>query len=120
MLRPLALLLLFTLPVFAAPVPKALTRKPVAPDVTGTTWKGTNGNGGTYDYTFNPDGTFSATLQGRPYSKGTWKQDGTALEWEFNNRYSVYTVNFQADTFEGSAVNVKGSSWAVTLQPLAK
>lgn len=113
-------LLVFALPVVAAPVPKALTRQPVAPHVTGTTWRGTNGNGGHYDYTFHPDGTFEATMNGRPYSKGTWKQEGTALEWEFNNRYSVYTVNFQADGFEGSAVNVKGKSWAVTLKPLPK
>jgi hypothetical protein len=120
MSRVLAIALLFAPALFAAPVPKSLTRKPVAPDVTGTTWKGTNGNGGHYDYTFNADGTFAATLNGRPYSKGTWKQDGTALEWEFNNRYSVYTVTFQADAFEGSAVNVKGKSWAVTLSPLAK
>jgi hypothetical protein len=118
--RILAVAFLFTSALVAAPVPKALTRKPAAPDVTGTTWKGTNGNGGTYDYTFNPDGTFAATLNGRPYSKGTWKQEGTALEWEFNNRYAVYTVNFQADGFEGSAVNVKGNSWAVSLRPLGK
>jgi hypothetical protein len=120
MCRILAVVLLFAPVLLAAPVPKSLTRAPATPQVVGTTWRGTNGNGGTYDYTFNPDGSFEATQNGRPYSKGTWKQDGGTVEWEFNNRYSVYTVNFQSDGFEGSAVNVKGKSWAVTLQPLGK
>ena len=112
-------LLLFTCAALAAPVPKAL-KKPLAPQVVGTTWVGSNGNGGSYEYTFNADGTFSAAQNGRPYSKGNWKQDGDTLEWDFNNRYSVYTVTFASDTFEGTAVNIKGKSWPVTLKPIPK
>ena len=119
MLRPLAVLLVLALPALAAPVPKAV-KKPVAPQVVGTCWVGSNGNNSTYEYTFNADGTFTAEQNGRPYSKGTWKQDGDTLEWDFNNRYSVYTVTFAGDNFEGTAVNVKGKSWSVTLKPIPK
>ncbi len=119
MLRPLLVLLLFALPLAAAPVPKAL-KKPQAPQVVGTSWVGSNGNGGSYAYTFTADGTFAAEQNGRPYSKGTWTQVGDTVEWEFNNRYSVYTVTFARDTFEGTAVNVRGKSWAVTLTPFPK
>jgi len=104
----------------AAPVPKALGKKPDVPQVVGTTWNGSNGGNGTYDYTFNPDGTFSAGNGGQATTKGTWKQDGESLEWEFNNRYAVYTVTFKDGTFEGTASNIKGKSWPVILKPLAK
>ena len=116
----LAFVLLFAAGSLAAPVPKGLKKQPIAPQVVGTTWVGSNGANGTYEYTFNADGTFSAAVNGRPTSKGTWKQDGESLEWEFNNRYSVYTVTFQGETFEGSALNIKGKSWPVTLKPTVK
>jgi hypothetical protein len=117
----LAFALLFAPPLLAAPVPKALKKQPAVPPVLGTTWNGSSGGSSPYDYTFHPDGTFSTAVNGKPHSsKGTWKQDGDTLEWEFNNRYSVYTVKFQDGTFEGSASNIKGKSWAVTLKPVAK
>jgi hypothetical protein len=119
MSRPLVVLLLFALPAVAAPVPKGV-KKPFVPAVAGTHWHGSKGDDTTCDYTFHPDGTFSAEQNGRLYSKGTWKQDGEALEWEFNNRYSVYTVTLKDGTYTGTATNVKGKSWAVTLTPLAK
>jgi hypothetical protein len=112
--RPLLALLLFTAPLIAAPVPKAL-KKPSVPPVVGTTWTGSNGNDSTYDYTFHEGGRFTAERNGRPYSNGTWKQTGDTVEWEFNNRYAVYTVTFKDGRFEGTANNVKGKSWAVTL-----
>ena len=119
MLRPLAVALLFTLPLVAAPVPKAV-KKPAVPQVAGTSWVGSNGDNSSYEYTFTADGTFTAEQNGRPYSKGTWKQDGDTLEWEFNSRYAVYTVAFARDAFEGAAVNVRGRSWPVTLKPFPK
>lgn len=120
MLRPFVALLVFALPLAAAPVPKSLVKKPAVPRVVGTTWNGSNGGNGTYDYMFNADGSFTAMLNGRPTSKGTWKQEGESLEWEFNNRYSVYTVTFKDGTFEGTASNIKGKSWPVVLRPVAK
>ncbi len=119
MLRALAVALVCGTAALAAPVPKAV-KKPAVPQLAGTSWVGSNGNNGSYAYTFNADGTFAAEQNGRPYSKGTWKQDADTLEWEFNNRYSVYTVTFARDVFEGTAVNVRGKSWPVTLTPFPK
>jgi hypothetical protein len=112
----LAALLLFAAPLVAAPVPKAL-KKPTVPQMVGTTWTGTNGGTelGTFEYTFREGGQFTATRNGQPYSNGTWKQDGDTVEWEFNNRYAVYTLTFKEGGFEGAANNINGKSWGVTL-----
>ena len=120
MLRAFAVaLLVLTGVAVAAPVPKAI-KKSAVPPVAGTSWVGSNGNTGSFEYTFHEGGQFTAEQNGRPYSKGTWKQDGDALEWEFNNRYSVYTVTFAKDAFDGTAVNVRGKSWPVTLKAIPK
>ena len=88
----------------------------------GTTWVGSGGKTAVFEYTFHDDGTFTANHPdgGRLYSKGTWKQDGNSLEWEFSNRYSVYTVTFKDGTFDGTGVNKTSDTWAVTLKPVAK
>ena len=105
----------------SAPVPKAIKRQ-AAPPLLGTTWVGENSGQvrGSHEYTFGEGGKFSATTNGKPYTGGTWKQDGETVEWEFNNRFSVYTVTYKDGVFEGTATNRQGKTWNVTLRPVAK
>ncbi len=114
--RVLPLLLLVALPLSAAPVPKA---KGKAPDVAGTKWVATDADrdGDVIAYTFEAGGKLVYSYGGKTYDNGTWKQDGDDLTWETNGHYADYTLAFKEGQFVGSAKNVNGKSWDVTIRP---
>jgi len=123
MLRPLFALLLFTLPVLAAPVPKSVKPKSSVPSLAGTRWVGVNSVAdlGTIEYEFKDGGDLSyAKHNGQTRTNGTWKQDGDTLTWSVNNGYANYTLTYKDGAFEGSATNVKGVTWQIKLSPVEK
>lgn len=90
----------------AAPV-----RPAKVPQVSGTTWSGTDSLGGTTSYTFEEDGTLSYTSRNNTYRNGTWKQNGAKITLEKNDKYAEYEGEISGDTIEGKAKNVKGLEW---------
>ncbi len=116
-------LLVFALPISAAPVPKAVKAKSSAPPLTGTKWSGvhTVSDLGTIEYEFKDGGTLDYLSKGAASrTTGTWKQDGDTLTWSVNKGYATDTLTWQDGVYEGTASNVKGVTWKVKLTPIEK
>ena len=46
------------------------------------------------------------------YDNGTWKQDGTSVYVETNNRFSERDGKLDKNTIEGTGKNTKGERWS--------
>ena len=79
--------------------------------IAGTTWVGTDSDGDYYEYTFQADGTLYYKSPSGFHTNGTWKQDGTSIYMETNNRYSEYQGRISGTHIEGNAWNVKDKHW---------
>lgn len=121
MTRAIIAVVLFTLPAFAAPVPKAV-KKPAVPSVSGTSWLHQGHEHGPVTYTFEENGRLSYRFEGQEanHECGSWKLDGDTLKWDTHNHYADFTVTFSDGVFTGTAKSVEGKSWAVTLKPVVK
>jgi hypothetical protein len=54
---------------------------------------------------------------GQAFTQGSWRQDGDTLYWECNKKYVEYNTKFTDGKFEGSALNVTGLKWSISLKP---
>ncbi len=120
--RIIFLALLLAVPLAAAPVPTAM-KKPKAPPLVGTKWVGvhTDKGLGTVEYEFREDGVLASTKRGNETTTtNTWAADGDTLTWSVNNGYANYTFTLKDGKYEGTALNVKGVTWKVTLTPAEK
>jgi hypothetical protein len=104
----------------AMPIPK---KKPI-PNVEGLTWVSDEQSVdlGIIEYTFSKDGIldYKYIKNGSTYTGGSWKQSGEDLYWECNNKYVEYNLKFKDGNFVGSAKNIVGLKWDVTLLPKSK
>jgi hypothetical protein len=82
-----------------------------APSVTGSTWVGTDSDNDYYEYTFLASGVLQYKSPSGTWTNGTWKQDGDAIWFETNHRYSEYQGNISGTHMEGRAWNIKGRKW---------
>ncbi len=80
-------------------------------DVSGTTWVGTDSDGDYYEYTFQADGVLYYKSPSGSFANGTWKQNGSSIYMETNNKYSEYQGRITGTHMEGNAWNVKGRTW---------
>jgi len=80
-------------------------------NVVGTTWVGTDSDNDYYEYTFLASGVLQYKSPSGTWTNGTWKQDGDAIWFETNHRYSEYQGNISGTHMEGRAWNIKGRKW---------
>jgi len=81
------------------------------PNVSGTTWVGTDSDGDYYEYTFRPDGALYYKSPSGFWTNGTWKQDGNSIYMETNKKYSEYQGTITGTHMEGRAWNVVNKHW---------
>ncbi|MCU0704502.1 MAG: hypothetical protein MUF18_11045 [Fimbriiglobus sp.] len=121
--RSFALVALLAVPVFAAPIPKALL-KPKVPLVAGTKWVAEQeaSDISPCEFTFHGGGgmTWGYPTRKQAFTDGRWEQTGDTLTYSVNNRYAWTNLTYQDGEFVGTATNVKGKTWKVTLRPEAK
>ena len=81
------------------------------PNVSGTTWVGTDSGGNYYEYSFQADGALHYKSPTGFWTNGTWKQDGDSIYMETNNKYSEYQGRISGKHMEGKAWNVNNKEW---------
>ena len=79
--------------------------------VSGTAWAGTDSEGDYYEYYFMSDGSLHYKSPTGFWENGSWKQDGSTIYMETNNRYTERIGTIRGDIMEGNAWNVKGRRW---------
>jgi hypothetical protein len=98
----LVILLLAFVQAGAFPVPKDAGTASIA----GTTWSGDGVVAATV-YTFNADGSMTYSYNGATHTNGHWKQDGTKIYWECNNKYCEFEGKLDGNDISGKAWNVE-------------
>ena len=88
-----------------------------AGSVSGTTWVGSSSFSSGFEktYYFTSDGTvqyYNIDDKGNHSSgSGSWKQDGSTIYMEFNNKNAEYTGTIRGNRMDGNAWNVNGDQW---------
>ena len=80
-------------------------------DVAGSTWTGTDSDGDYYEYNFLAGGALHYKSPTGFWRNGTWKQDGSSIYVETNNRYTERKGIITGNQMSGDAWNVKGRRW---------
>ena len=80
-------------------------------NVSGTTWVGTDSDGDYYEYYFQTDGALYYKNPSGLFRNGTWKQNGSSIYMETNDKYSEYQGRISGTHMEGNAWNVKDRTW---------
>ncbi len=97
-----------------APVPREEQRPPVP--LSGSVWEG-DGVVAPTRYTFHPDGRLTLEYQGATYPNcGTWRQSGTDVYWETNNKYCEFEGTLKGTTVTGKSWNKPGGKWVLTVR----
>lgn len=79
--------------------------------VAGTTWVGTDSDGDYYEYHFQRGGALHYQSPTGFYENGNWKQEGTSIYMETNNKYSEYQGLISGNRMQGKAWNTNGQRW---------
>lgn len=96
---------LITATATSTPLPPEL-----ATDLSGTSWGGM----GTIAYTvynLEKDGSLSYRQGSSFFRDGAWKQTGTTVYFEINDRFFLFKGTLRGGELVGQAWNVKGESW---------
>ncbi|NTV98357.1 MAG: hypothetical protein HGA70_04265 [Chlorobiaceae bacterium] len=81
------------------------------PNLSGTTWSGSDSDGEQYTFTFKTDGTIIYKSGKETIEKGEWKQYQTAVYYEANQGFVKALGEIVDGRIEGKSWNVKHSSW---------
>lgn len=108
------------LPAAIAQTPAARTQENRIESVAGTTWAGEDSDGDHYVFTFNAGGSLHYVSPSGKWTDANWTQQGDAIYFSMNNKYSEYRGRLTGDRMEGSASNVNGKrwTWSVTKRQL--
>jgi len=82
-----------------------------AMNLAGTTWTGTDSDGDYYEYSFQADGALYYKSPSGSHTNGTWKQNGSSIYMETNNKYSEYQGRISGTHMEGNAWNTQNRKW---------
>jgi hypothetical protein len=105
---------LLAVSAFGAPIPREEQRPPVP--LAGSAWEG-DGVVAPTVYEFHPDGRMTMSYNGARFANiGTWKQDGTRVYWEANNRYCEFEGTLSGTTITGQSWNQPGGKWTLTVK----
>jgi hypothetical protein len=97
------------------PQPPPSAPSPPPPSIAGTSWAGSDSDGGDWTFSFRPDGRLSYKLKSSA-GDGTWKQDGNRVSLEINNNYAAFDGAIAGERMSGTASNVDGLRWTWTFQ----
>jgi hypothetical protein len=81
-------------------------RTPIQSDVvsvSGTTWVGTDSDGDYYEYHFMSDGSLHYKSPTGFWKNASWKQEGSMIYMETNNKYTERNGTIRGHTMEGNA-----------------
>ncbi|NTW83565.1 MAG: hypothetical protein HGB36_09405 [Chlorobiaceae bacterium] len=81
------------------------------PNLSGTTWNGSDSDGTHYTLTFKQDGSLVYKSDRETIENGSWKQYNNALYYQANKRFMEALGEFADGKIEGTAWNIKQSSW---------
>jgi hypothetical protein len=84
--------------------------------VAGTVWAGQESDGDYYEFHFIEDGSLNYNSPSGFWTNGTWRQDGTSIYMETNNKFSERKGVITGTVMKGSASNVKGAEWTWTFE----
>ena len=87
--------------------------EPVAVPLAGTTWLAQDVVGATV-YEFLPTGVLKYSYNGSTFLNGTWRQSGSAVYMEMNNRYAERDAVIRGDSMSGTGHNTVGKTWTWT------
>lgn len=86
--------------------------------VAGTVWEGVDSDGDPFTYRFLPDGVLEYKAD-KTTGRGTWKQNGSQVTMETNNRFAEFTITITGNTMTGKASNVEGRTWTFTARKIS-
>ncbi|MBL8800236.1 MAG: hypothetical protein JNM56_40520 [Planctomycetia bacterium] len=98
----------------AIPLPEEAFIRPVM-SLEGTTWAGDGAVAPTV-YFFEKEGVLSYSYNGNHYRNGTWKQDGSALYFECNNKFYEFKGQVAGEEITGNSWNVNGGKWTLRIK----
>jgi hypothetical protein len=79
--------------------------------VEGTMWRGETTPGAIFIVRFERGGILCYTSPSGTWRNGTWKQNGSAIYLEMNQKYAEYRGVIRGDRIAGEAGNVNGDNW---------
>lgn len=83
----------------------------LAPSLAGTSWSASDVTG-PVTYRFQPDGTLEYQYgNGDTFTNATWKQQGSRLYMEFNQKFSERLGRIHGEHILGEGWNKSGSRW---------
>jgi hypothetical protein len=82
-----------------------------ATNVTGTKWVGQDAEGRNCEYHFVAGGALHYKTRNGEFKNGRWKQKGTAIYMEMNNKYAEYNGVITGHEIKGTAHNIVGKRW---------
>lgn len=82
----------------------------------GTKWVGRKIGGEECEYHFVPGGALHYKTPNGEFKNGKWKQKGTTLYMEMNNKYAEYHGVVTGLEIKGTAHNVTGKKWTWTVK----
>jgi hypothetical protein len=100
----------------AGPTPKASADPTAVPSLEGTVWAGTDSSAGITTFHFEKGGALVYSHSGKTYRNATWKQDGSQLYFEMNQKFRECKATVNGDSIEGNSWNVKGKMWQTSLK----
>ncbi|ADB17343.1 hypothetical protein Psta_2674 [Pirellula staleyi DSM 6068] len=83
-----------------------------------TTWVGDDAVG-VCTFKFHANGKLSYAYGGAVYHDGFWKQDGSKVHFEVNNKYRESDMVINGDKMMGKGYNVAQDKWELTLFKVA-
>lgn len=86
--------------------------------ISNTTWKYSDSDGDSYEITFLENGKLKTTNSADVSPNNDfWKQNGRKIQFDFNNRYSVYNGKIQnKNLIRGKTRNVNNRKWSWKLK----
>jgi hypothetical protein len=100
-------------PASPSPTRATTTETSRADSLAGTVWEGVDSDGDPFTYRFLPDGVLEYKAD-KTTGRGTWKQNGSQVTMETNNRFAEFTITITGNTMTGKASNVEGRTWTFT------
>lgn len=103
-------------PAAKPPGPTALpSASPSTASLLGSTWIGNDVYPNT-SFTFESGGVLSWSHENGAYRQGTWRQIGSSLYFEQNDKFREFRGTILPDQITGSSTNVQGKRWTLTLR----
>lgn len=99
----------------AGPAAQPTTASPSTAPLLGSTWIGDDVYPNT-SFAFESGGLLSWSHELGAYRKGTWRQIGSSLYFEQNDKFREFQGTIFSDQIVGSSTNVQGKRWTLTLR----